>query len=73
MSIELQYKIKNNPLYKQYLRENSLWYKYLNRNDSNFQYFEKALKDQYQLKPSDRFNKVLNNINMLQTFLDVLK
>jgi len=73
MSIDIQYKIKTNPLYLQFLRENSIWYKHLNRDSDNFKYFESAVKEKYGLNPSDRFNKMLNNINMLQTFLDVLK
>ena len=31
------------------------------------------MKDKYKLKPTDKLNKMLENINMLQTFLDVLR
>ena len=31
------------------------------------------MKNKYKLNPSDKFNKMLNNISMIQTFLDVLK
>ena len=40
MSYELQLKMKENPLYKKYLRENSLWYKKLIRNPSLFNEFK---------------------------------
>lgn len=73
MSIDLQYKIKNNLMYKKFLRENSIWYKYLNRNPLSFNDFISDMKDKYELKPSDRLNKVLNNISLIQNFLDVLK
>ena len=73
MSLELQYKIKSNPMYHEFIRQNSIWYKYLNRNPNNFKYFVDAVKERYELKPSARFNKMLNNINMLQAFLDMLK
>lgn len=73
MSIDLQYKIKNNLMYQKFLRENSIWYKYLNRNPLSFNDFISDMKDKYELKPSDRLNKVLNNISLIQSFLDVLK
>ena len=73
MSIDLQYKIKNNLMYQKFLRENSIWYKYLNRNPLSFNDFISDIKDKYELKPSDRLNKVLNNISLIQNFLDVLK
>lgn len=73
MNIELQYKIKNNLMYQRFLRENSIWYKYLNRDAKYFNDFVLAMKDKYELKPSDRFNKMLNNISLVQNFLDVFK
>lgn len=73
MSIDLQYKIKNNLMYQKFLHENSIWYKYLNRNPLLFNDFISDMKDKYELKPSDRLNKVLNNISLIQNFLDVLK
>lgn len=73
MSIELQYKIGSNPMYQKFLKENSHWYKYLNRNPLYFKDFIIDMKDKYGLKPSDRLNKMLDNINTLQMFIDVLK
>ena len=66
MSIDLQYKIKNNLMYQKFLRENSIWYKYLNRNPLLFNDFISDMKDKYELKPSDRLNKVLNNISLIK-------
>lgn len=60
-------------MYQKFLRENSIWYKYLNRNPLSFNDFISDMKDKYELKPSDRLNKVLNNISLIQNFLDVLK
>lgn len=73
MSLELQFKIKNNPNYIKYLRENSYWYKELNRNPNIFPLFEEKVKETYKLRPSDRFEKVINTIDMLQTVLSSLK
>lgn len=73
MSIDLQYKINSDPNYVRFLRENSHWYKYLNRDSNYFKDFVLDMKDKYGLKPTDRLNKMLDNINMLQMFIDVLK
>ena len=73
MTLDIQYKIASNPNYQKFLRENSHWYKYLNRNPDSFKDFILDMKDKYHLKPTDKLNKMLDNINMLQMFLDVLK
>lgn len=73
MNLSLQYKINQDPRLKQFLRENSYWYKYLNRSEHYYKEFINDMKDKYKLKPTDRLNKMMDNINMFRTFLDVLK
>jgi len=73
MNLSIQYHINQDQIQKQFLRENSYWYKYLNRNDVYYKSFINDMKDKYKLKPSDRLNKMVDNINMVRTFLDVLK
>ena len=73
MSLELQYRINSDPRLKQFLRENSYWYKYLNRSNTYLKPFISDMKDKYKLKTTDKINKLTNNINMVKTFLDVLK
>ena len=73
MTLDLQFKLNNNINYIRFLRENPRWYKELNRDPTKFKDFEMDMKDKYELKPTDKLNKVLNNITMLQSFLDVLK
>ena len=73
MRLHIQYQINQDPRQKQFLRENSYWYKYLNRNELYYKDFIDDMKDKYHLKPSDRINKMVENINMISTFLDVLK
>lgn len=73
MTLELQFQLKTNPNYIKFLREYSYWYKLLNRNPVYFKDFVEDMKDKYKLKPTDKLNKMLENINMLQTFLDVLR
>ena len=73
MNLNLQYKIYQDPKQHQFLRENSYWYKYLNRSESYYKDFIKDMKDKYKLKPTDRINKMVDSINMINSFLDVLK
>lgn len=73
MTLDLQFKIKNNPYYIRYLRENSNWYKILNRNPQMFKVFEEEVKDKYELRPSYRISKALDTINMIQNVISSLK
>ena len=73
MSLELQFKIKNNPNYSKYLKENSYWYKYLNRSDSYFKQFEDEVKIAYKLRPTDKISKALDAFDMMQNLFSSLK
>lgn len=73
MNLKLQYRINQDPRQHQFLRENSYWYKYLNRSELYYKDFIEDMKDKYKLKPTDRINKMMENINMFSAFLDVLK
>jgi len=73
MNLNLQYKIYQDPRQHQFLRENSHWYKYLNRSELYYKDFLNDMKDKYKLKPIDKLNKISNDIEMVRTFLDVLK
>jgi len=73
MNLDIQFKIKNNPNYQRYIRENSYWYKILNRTPEAFKQFEEEVKDKYRLRPSDRISKVLENIEMVQAILSTFK
>ena len=35
--------------------------------------FEEKMKEDYKLRPSDKFERVINTIDMLQTVLSTLK
>lgn len=73
MTIDIQMKINNDPRLKSYIRENPIWYKYLNRNPNNFNNFYHSMKDTYKLNTSDKISKTMDNLSMIQAFLDVLK
>lgn len=73
MNLDTQFKLKSNPLYLQYLRENSYWYKLLNREPNNFRMFEEEVKVNYKLRRSDRINQALEYIEMFETIMSTLK
>ena len=73
MTLEIQFKIKNNPYYLYYLRKNSNWYKILNRNPEMFGQFEEEAKEKYKLRPSDRISQALDTITMIQNVMSSLK
>lgn len=73
MNLDIQFKIKNNPMYVQYLHENSEWYKVLNREPSMFKVFEENVRRDYKLRPSDKILKVLDTIEMFQNIFSSLK
>lgn len=56
-----------------FLKENSYWYKYLNRGAIYYKSFLEDMKEKYKLKPSDKINKIISNIEMVNNFLEVLK
>lgn len=73
MNLDTQFKLKNNPLYIKFLRENSHWYKVLNREPNSFKIFEEELKVNYKLRPSDRLSQALDYIEMFETIMSTLK
>lgn len=73
MSFDVWYRIDNDINLKNFLRENSYWYKELNRDSASFNYFVNDMKAKYKLTVEDRINKMANNMEMVQSLLDVLK
>ena len=65
--------IKSNPPIYSFLRENSSWYKVLNRNPKALKRIEELAKEKYKLRLSDRLEKLSNNMNLISSFMDVLK
>ncbi len=71
MDLSLQYKIKSNPNYIRFLRENSNWYKYLNRNPLYFFVFEKEMKTKYKLTTQDKLDRFSKNIDRISQIIDI--
>ncbi len=73
MKLDLQFKIRSNPNYTNFLREHSYWYKILNRNPNEFKHFEEEMKKTYKLRMEDRLEKMMNTMDMVSTILKTLK
>ena len=73
MTLDLQFKIKENEYYLRYLRQNSYWYKILNRNHYKFRDFEEEVKQTYHLSKMDRLEKAISTFEMLEKILGTLK
>lgn len=72
MTLELQFKLKSEPLLIKYLHENSYWYKQLNRNPYKFDEFINNMKTEYKLRTSDKLNKALSTFEMISSILSSL-
>jgi len=73
MTLDLQFKLKSNPLFIKYLHENSYWYKILNRDPEMFNEFVQEVKKNYKLRPSDRINEAINTFEMITSIFSALK
>ena len=73
MRYELVQTVRSNPLLSQYLKYNSYWYKELIRNPSSIKKLEQEMKKEYKLTTEDKITKLSERMNMISSFLDVLK
>ena len=69
MTLELQFKIKENENYLRYLRQHDNRYIILNRNPLEFKRFEEEVKKEYHLSKVDRLEKAFNTFEMLEKIL----
>ena len=73
MTLDVQFKLKSNPLFIKYLHENSYWYKILNREPNMFNEFVNEVKKNYKLRPSDRISEAINTFEMITSIFSALK
>lgn len=72
MTLDLQFKIKNDPNLFRYLRENSYWYKELNRDPKSIKQLEMEMKQRYKLTAIDKISNIQRGLEMVRSFMDVL-
>ena len=73
MDTKIKIMLDSNPDYKRYLRSNSYWYKTLNRNPEMMDNFINEVKEKYKLRTSDRLSDLIDKIDMVSKFINVLR
>lgn len=73
MEIEIQKKLLENPKLYAHLKQNSFWIKDLNRNPFLYKQFEEMMKEIYKERTTDKVNDVLDNIDLITSFLNAMK
>lgn len=73
MPLDLVYLIRSNPPLNHYLKYHSYWYKELIRNPSSFKILEQEMKKEYKLTTEDKINKINERVNIIASFLSVLR
>ena len=73
MNLDVQFKIKNNPMLQKYIIENSYWYKNLNRNPDLIEVLTDEMKEKYKLTTADKINNLGQKLELISTFINVLK
>ena len=73
MTLDIQFRIRNNKVYKDYLRSHSYWYRILTRQPQKIYEFENEIKHFYKLTPADKINKAVNTLEIINSFISALK
>lgn len=73
MNVDTQVKIRSNPYLFRYLRDNSSWYKRLNRDGSSIKQMEAEMKNVYKLNFTDKIENIGQKMEMVRTFIDIMK
>lgn len=73
MELIVQFELKKNPLYLEYIRANSYWYKILTRDSSKINELKKEIKDYQKKLKINKFTSTLEYIEMLQSIMSSLK
>lgn len=73
MDTKIKILIDSNPNYKNYIRTNSYWYKILNRNPNKIDDFIKEVKEAYKLTTKDKISSMMDKIDMISKFINILR
>ena len=72
-ALEIISKLKSDPKFHTFLRQNSEWYKTLNRNPESYNDFIKAMKEKYKLRTIDKIDNVITSVDLITKILDASK
>ena len=68
MDTKIKIMIDSNPDYKRYLRT-----KTLNRNPLMIDNFIREVKEKYKLRTTDKINDIMDKVDMISKFINVLR
>lgn len=71
MRFDIQMKLKSDPLYIRFIRENSEWYKILNRNPDRFNEMVEEMRKKYQLRATDKINNFFDSVDLVTKIFKV--
>ena len=63
-------RIRNDKHLFKYIRENSEWYKIINRDPKKVEDMSNQMKEKYQLRPSDKLEKISTGLDLISLFFD---
>ena len=66
-------KLFENEVLLKHFMEHSYWIKELNRNPNVLRDFEREMKVIYKERPTDKLNNVVDGIEMLSSFIEMVK
>lgn len=73
MRTDILIKIRSNPNLYSYIKYHSYWYKRLIRNPNSLSIMEDEMKREYKLTTGDKISRMNEKVQMIRTFLDVLR
>ncbi len=73
MDLLILNKIKQNPKYYEYLKENSEWIKKFTRYTATYKDYEYFLKEKYKLRVTDKISSTIDNIDLVANIISNLK
>lgn len=73
MDTKLLEYIRSNQCIYNFLREESNYYKLLYRDKNNIKKIESLAKEKYKLRKIDKIERISKSIDLINSFVDVLK
>lgn len=73
MTINVQFELRNNPSYLNYIRYNSYWYKILTRDPNSIELLKKEYKEFIRKQKLNKFASTLEYIEMLENIISLKK
>ena len=73
MQLVIQQKLLQDKQMAEYLKQNSDWFKYLNRDPENYTEFTSQMKEKYKTRTTDKVQSFIDNVDMINSVLNVLK